>query len=85
MSLVNRHGVQVRARRCVESVDPEMAKDMAVIGYRAQGMTYRQIGRIMGVSHVAVYKRLRAIPSEARRHYGSVALGAMGRAVSEAS
>ena len=75
MSMVDRDGVQVSVAR-KECVDPEKAKDMAVIGYRAQGMSFRQIGVIMRVSHVAVYKRWRSIPQEARRYYaGRIKVG----------
>lgn len=74
MSMVNTLGVQVVARKRTR-VDVELAKDVAVIGYRAQGISFRQIGKIMGVSHVAVLKRWHNIKPEARSYYAKLAVG----------
>lgn len=73
-SAVNLDGVQVDPGR-KERVDPERAKDLAVIGMKARGYTFRQIGKIMGVSQVAIFKRWHAIPTNVREFYGRRSLG----------
>lgn len=72
MSMVDGWGVQVRSGdvpRAGVRPDTEKSKDMIVMGLRARRLSWRQIGDIMGVSHVAAYKRWRAIPEKARKHY----------------
>lgn len=75
MSIVNAQGVQVKPAKQRKAIDTELAKDMAVIGYRAQGLTWKQIGDIMGVTRMAVCKRWHNIPEAARKHYAGQAMG----------
>ena len=69
MSLVDRTGVQMKLDHSLDPRDPEKAKDLAVIGYRSQGWTFREIARVLSVSHQAVHKRWQNIPPEARAFY----------------
>jgi hypothetical protein len=75
MSLVDRFGIKAVAEKRQGNTDPQMAKDIALIGYRAQGMSFEAIGRIFNVSRQAIHKRWRAIPPDARRYYAGRAVG----------
>lgn len=65
---MDKWGVKVdRVRK--RKPDPARSKDMILIGLRSQKFSWRQIGKLMGTSHVAAYKRFHSIPEAVRAHY----------------
>lgn len=68
MSIVDSRGVRV-ARETKPKPKAETARDMILIGLRKQGLSFRDIGRILKISHQAVHLRWKAIPEDARKHY----------------
>lgn len=68
MSMVDARGVGV-SRRVDAKPDVAKSRDMILIGLRARRVSFRDIGRIMHISHVTAFKRWKAIPESVREHY----------------
>jgi len=66
--MVDAWGVKV-TREVRKRPHVEQARDMILIGLRAQKVSFRDIGRILKISHPAVLLRWKAIPEDARKHY----------------
>lgn len=75
MSIVDKDGMRTTAVGKPDRVNTEKVKDMAVIGYHASGLSWREIGRILNVSHEAARKRWKSIPEDVKRYYGRRAMG----------
>lgn len=53
----------------------ERARDVTILKMRSKRMTYRAIGRYLGLNPGSVWRRLKAMTPEAREHYERAALG----------
>jgi hypothetical protein len=73
---VDSHGVQVEPVRPIELTDEVVDRIRDVIALRLQhrGVSFRWIGRILGMSSDSAQKRVRRMPSDVRDHYRQLSL-----------
>lgn len=74
----HRQGVEAVRPMGVTETDVERAKDLHILAMARRKVPYRLIGRYFNISISTVHKRLKAIPSEARAHYGENPLARLG-------
>lgn len=55
----------------------ERYRDMLMLKHRALGLTYKQIGSILGMGHGTVHRRVKAIPESVKRLYAKEGLGTL--------
>ena len=75
--LADTDGVGVRVEGGLASTADaiEMARDVTIVKLRARKVSYRAIGRYLGLDAAAVHRRYHKIPARARDHYRKRPLG----------
>lgn len=76
MSVADKSGIQVYVgRQTIDREAAERTRDMTLVRLRAANVPWRQIGVILGLSHMGARKRWHAIPEEVREHYSRLTVG----------
>lgn len=76
-SIVDRSGTQARPAGAI-IVDNEVAsrtRDAIIVRLKGNGLSYRTIGMVLGMTKQSVHERYHTIPEAVRRHYAAVPMG----------
>lgn len=74
----HRQGVEAVRPMGVTETDVERAKDLHILAMARRKVPYRLIALYFNISVGTVHNRLKAIPPEARSHYGDNPLARLG-------
>lgn len=80
--IVDKHGCAVKVEGSVEATreEVERARDLLMLAVAGSGASRKTIARLFNCSERTVFRRLKAVPPEAREYYGR-SLGKLGVAL----